>query len=376
MEEGTAGIIFSLVTCSLIMLIGIPGNCLIIRVFWLKKRKTSTRILILSLAWVDLASCFMLANRIAVFTITLAGGTTPYILRLFDFLLVTAISTSVSLTAVIAFDRYDSVCRPNRRLLNEKRAKGAFICTVVYSVILGIPHLTYVIGVKIETIVILAFQIFCYIVALTMVVVCYLKVYSTIRNHVRVGTWRTHSIEKLKPLSDKQRSNDLELERGTAPVTPSAIPSGSDKTEADSIPESRLMKQGHSGPNADRELIDAISTTVTRRDPHPRRNVERGRSNRNPSTTRRRGADVQSKTTRMLLLTSVVFLVLWLPYWIYVTFRYAHYLNAELVNDGFYGFFKSLSTVVYINNAINPFLYGLANQRFRQDCKDELKKCL
>ncbi|XP_071784527.1 uncharacterized protein [Asterias amurensis] len=363
MEEGTAGIIFSLVTCSLIMLIGIPGNCLIIRVFWLKKRKTSTRILILSLAWVDLASCFMLANRIAVFTITLAGGTTPYILRLFDFLLVTAVSTSVSLTAVIAFDRYDSVCRPNRRLLNEKRAKGAFICTVVYSVILGIPHLTYVIGVKIETIVILAFQIFCYIVALTIVVICYLKVYSTIRNHVRVGTWRTHSRDKLKPLSG----------RGTAPVAPSAIPSGS---EAESIPGSMLMKQGHSGPSADRELIDAISTTVTRRDPQPRRNVERGRSNRNPSPTRRWGAAVQSKTTRMLLLTSVVFLVLWLPYWIYVTFRYAHYLNAELVNDGFYGFFKSFSTVVYINSAINPFLYGLANQRFRQDCKDELKKCL
>ena len=233
--EGHTGVIFSLVICALIMAIGIPGNCLILRVFWLKKRKTSTRILILSLAWTDLFSCFLLASRIGEFTSTLAGETLPKALGVLNVLLVTTISTSVTLTAVVAFDRYDCVCRPHKRLLNEKRIKIAFCCSIIYSAALSIPYLIQIMlncnSSENLTLVILTLQMFCYATALSMIVLCYSKVYWTIRQRVKIGVWSSSTKDNLRSNENTQRysQHTLQTESNTALEMVSAIPPDSSK---------------------------------------------------------------------------------------------------------------------------------------------------
>ena len=59
-----------LVISIIVVMIGVPGNCLILRVYWTKTRKTSTRVLILALAWADFAVC---ALRLFIFAVLLLG---------------------------------------------------------------------------------------------------------------------------------------------------------------------------------------------------------------------------------------------------------------------------------------------------------------
>ena len=65
--------LFALITNLIVFLIGVPGNCLILRVYWTKTRKTSTNILIMALAWVDLFVCLLRLPRISVKVLELSG---------------------------------------------------------------------------------------------------------------------------------------------------------------------------------------------------------------------------------------------------------------------------------------------------------------
>ncbi|XP_038054710.1 trace amine-associated receptor 7e-like [Patiria miniata] len=80
-------------------------------------------------------------------------------------------------------------------------------------------------------------------------------------------------------------------------------------------------------------------------------------------------AVLQRKTTSILFITSVVFLLTWLPYWIRVAGTFASYSDPV-----FHMIFRHLFVTLYVNNAVNPLIYGLANRRFRKDCKAFLNK--
>ena len=84
-------------------------------------------------------------------------------------------------------------------------------------------------------------------------------------------------------------------------------------------------------------------------------------------------AILQRKTTTMLFATSMIFLFTWLPYWIYIAVTFA--LSSGLsINPLFVKILHETYLILYINNAINPLIYGLANRRFRKDCSEVLRK--
>ena len=82
---------------------------------------------------------------------------------------------------------------------------------------------------------------------------------------------------------------------------------------------------------------------------------------------------LQRKTTKMLLITSVVFVLTWLPYYIFVVMVFADYGGAD-INPRLLQILKNLAVVIFVNNAVNPLIYGIANRRFRKDCREVLRK--
>ncbi|XP_038064846.1 G-protein coupled receptor 84-like [Patiria miniata] len=400
-----------LIAESLVFLLGVPGNCLILGVYWTKTRKTSTDILIRALAWADLAVCLLRTPDIIVISLRLAGKYLPYSFsrELID-AVITAFTdatlvSSFSITAMIAVERYDCVCRPQKRIFKPRRSKIAVLVAVLFAIAINAGQLVlhicrasgtvppplhvHVYG-DIEPIV----EPVLYVIALVTIVACYGRVYATIRKHVKVGPAQAPTAR------DEHRPSDLTLERqvicSTRPTPPPQnndlnsresfvdeavtrfvnTPSTSLTTEVDSYKRKSsdactsahvvsLAHQDSSGPSQPNVIAEPKAKTAPQ-DNSPSQRQSRPEPGHAPQ--RVGAAKLQRKTTRMLFITSVVFLLTWLPYLIYAVRSYAspHDQLAEIIED--------ISITLLINSVVNPLIYGIANRRFRKDCKEVIPK--
>ncbi|XP_003725365.2 G-protein coupled receptor 1-like [Strongylocentrotus purpuratus] len=97
----------------MVLVLGLPGNAVIIKAYAWKKRKTSTDILIIAQAIVDFVACVFCP----VFIIRSAfpGLTTTSLCQAAALVNNATAFASLYLTTAISIDRYMAVCRPLRR---------------------------------------------------------------------------------------------------------------------------------------------------------------------------------------------------------------------------------------------------------------------
>ena len=183
------GVIIFRISCyTLILLLGVPGNSLILRVYWTKTLKTSTHVFIMTLAWADLAVCLIKLVNIVWQGLLMMGHEIPVVIRLFGAFDATAIGTSIMITAVIAVDRYDCVCRPHRRFFTHRRGKIAAWASFMFSVLINSPEYVELFSNSpILPIIRTACHAIICATVLVMVAVFYSLVYKSIRQHVKVG---------------------------------------------------------------------------------------------------------------------------------------------------------------------------------------------
>ncbi|XP_038049713.1 gastrin/cholecystokinin type B receptor-like [Patiria miniata] len=400
---------FLLIVNILVFLLGVPGNCLILRVYWTKTRKTSTDILIRALAWADLAVCLLSIPAIIVWSLFVSGKFLAYsfILPLIDAVINAltdaAIVSSFSITAVIAVERYDCVCRPQKRIFNPRRSKIAILVAVLFAIAIKAGQLTleicFITSDTLPTSVQAYWEIqaiaqpVLFVVALVTMVVSYGKLYATIRKHVHVGPAHHPTA------SDERRLNLMRVERqvfcATRPKTPPEInglntresfvdeavtrfenpPSKSSTTHAtshqmkpnDACTAAHVVSFAHqdsSGPSQPNVIPEPKAT--------PQDNTQSQRQSRpEPGHAPQRvgAAKLQRKTTRMLFITSVVFLVTWIPYLVFTVKYYA-----TPYSDDFEEIIGAISIILLINSVVNPLIYGIANRRFRNDCKEVFRE--
>ncbi|XP_038071194.1 D(2) dopamine receptor A-like [Patiria miniata] len=95
----------------------------------------------------------------------------------------------------------------------------------------------------------------------------------------------------------------------------------------------------------------------------------------NPVRQRRQRPQTQrlhGKTTKMLLITTAVFFATWLPaLCIFVLPQDVENFIHDNNQVG-YSLLYLFRFIFYLNNAINPLIYGFVNERFREDCKKTL----
>ncbi|XP_038069631.1 thyrotropin-releasing hormone receptor-like [Patiria miniata] len=361
------GSLFKVIVHAILFVVGVPGNCLILRVYWTKTHKTSTHIFIMALAWADLAVCSLRWRRISVESILLAGGQIPKVLHIIWTLTTTSGGASVLFTAVIAADRYDCVCRAHNRFFTKRRAQAAVCMALSFSFAINIPAFIAMITDPSDAVLrmlVLAFQVLCFGTALVMIAVCYGLVYVTIRKHVRVGvlakTMRGPAVAGMPDLMtarsavSKTCDTNIILVPVTTHTDPSPNISATDKTT-----DAPSSSRGIPGPS-----LDAAGEKYTRK--------LQPVSEERPRNLK--GVNLQRKTTRMLFITSVVFLLLWLPYWTSVVLEFASFGLETPINPTFMRILGDSTALLFVNNAVNPVIYGLANKRFRKDCWQVLQK--
>ncbi|XP_033643242.1 cholecystokinin receptor type A-like [Asterias rubens] len=361
--------IFRIIFFTLILLLGVPGNSLILRVYWTKTLKTSTHVFIMTLAWADLAVCLIKLVNIVWQGLLMMGHEIPVVIRLFGAFDATAIGTSIMITAVIAVDRYDCVCRPHRRFFTHRRGKIAAWASFMFSVLINSPEYVELFSNSpILPIIRTACHAIICATVLVMVAVFYSLVYKSIRQHVKVGA-----------SSFRTRRNDCStifppyvVVQGSSSIKDGSQPSTSKvrKEALDSMEKPFKIKTSAKIQQSAKQAFATDLHTPTSLDTGSGLEANSQRTRPEQPTN---VCQLQRQTTKMLLLASVIFSITWLPYWIFIIVSFAVQggLNIDpillqVVNETF--------LMLYINHVVNPFIYGVANRRFRKDCREVIRK--
>ncbi len=379
--------VFSVIVNIIILLVGVPGNCLIIRVYWAKTIKTSTHVLIMSLAWVDLIACVMSVVDIVPQCFQLARVEKPAVFDLLLTLRKIIVSSSVLITGVIAADRYDCVCRPQSRFFTHRRSKIAAWASFVFAVTVNSPGIVaiYTDDPMIWILMLFALQIICLLTSIVTIVFCYTQVYKVIKIHVRVGT---RQVSGVIPTDSSKRydSTTSGIAKDKCPATSSDRVSFTRHSEVVKVnPITETSSQGNQSEKVREQSTeesppsqnntDAQEVTTSEKNPVAEREKPKHLTfRRTPSV---HSVVLQRKTTKMLFITSSVFLISWFPYWIMIAVNISD-LGGSNISPKVLVIVEELSLTLLINNAVNPFIYGIANRRFRKDCKvvlNNMKLC-
>ncbi|XP_022098219.1 muscarinic acetylcholine receptor M4-like [Acanthaster planci] len=468
------------------------------QVFVKKTRKTSTNVFITALASSDLIACLLRPFYVGF----IMARNTPeslWIEFLYSPLNFVTICNSTLLTAAIAFDRYDAVCRPHTRLMSYRGAQLLALFCFIVSLPMTAPIILMYFHPPVS--VRLAKHIEClsmYVISLILVIAFYVQVYKAVLFRTKVRTkWGGRftgistaaessvcmtgqtEMSAMPPSREFTRLNSVaetrtppagnHVEEGAEPSAPCQIPPpqcspatnptadleiscvsedkrsiayqslSNSEAQAGDFLDSRLTPPCSSVANptyspafqmpisstAGRNLAVPNCSQIPASSNFPERTGSTGR-HRRPSgrgkSSKTVAARMQHKTTRMLLLTTIVFFVTWVPYMCVSSLSVHHILthihvhvpindtlsnntlsnnilsnntlsnntlsnntlsNNTLPNgthqttlDTLSLVFNTASHFLFINNAVNPFIYVLANRQFRNDCIREVRKLL
>ena len=331
--------ILSVIYNSLLFLVGIPGNTLIIGVYAAKKNNSSARIFIIGLAINDLILCLIrplhVFDNLTMF-IKLEDSSNFYckVRNQFELLF---IFTSVFMTACIAIDRYYAVSRPFDRVISPQRAISALVICVLLAMLVSIPTF-FMVGLvprngAYKCRIKLADSFYYFQLSLY---------YSAVIGSQIVATILCVRIVQILSLQQSKVRPSLTVaivdSSATSSTTCQSRERGTNQTDA-------IRTQDHDGSN---------------------------------TNIRSSSKEIQSKTTRMMLLTTICFILLWTPTFI------IYLIPADMTDRSqfldfpfllaFVQFFKEES---YLSNiVINPVIYSVANKRFRDDSSILIKKVL
>ncbi|XP_033635762.1 alpha-2B adrenergic receptor-like [Asterias rubens] len=421
----------------LVFLIGVPGNLLILQVFVKKTRKTSTNVFIMALASVDLMACLLRPVFVGNNMVLVVTGEYPSIWSeiIYYVLTYTTIYSSTILTAAIAFDRYDAVCRPHTRLLTYFGAQVVAVCCCVVSLPMTVPtvlmYFRPTLAVRLSR---HCLSLSTYIISLLLVIIFYICVYKAVLYRTKVRTkWgrftgvtaavensvsvagqtevstlaaATRDISKLSPVTEQCALQDVN--HGQSDTQFDSKPNQTSSPTDLEIVSLKDNKQSvvyrnlgtNEGPsNAQNppsysslspEIQETSSSAVSENLKVPISPQISGcgtsTSATNSSTKRQRSPServkssksiavrMQNKTTRMLLITTIVFFVTWIPYMCLASISIYHMVAQVEPNKTLMSFFSTASHLLLINNAGNPFIYVLANRQFRNDCQREVRR--
>lgn len=135
-----------IIVLTILSITGTIGNFLTTLVYTRKKDKSTSTFFILVLSSSDLIVCLVLIPISIYMEAFLFQTESQLLCKLHSFLNTTIIPFGCLLMTTIAFDRYFSICRFERKIMNLKRARLVAFCLVGFSGLLGIiPTLSTVI---------------------------------------------------------------------------------------------------------------------------------------------------------------------------------------------------------------------------------------
>lgn len=364
----------ALVYTCLLLVVGVPGNSIVLYVYFQKWGRSSTRTFILGLAMLDLVNCLV------TYPMEIALMIRPF---LFDFPVlckVTRFATYCCNTAsglvliAIAVDRYQRICRPLSKPMTTRTAKiiifsstGVAVAFLWPSLVLygtqsipvtrtAILKLCLIQDNYVITDYPLIFFVFngvCTIFIFLILTILYALVGMQV---CKLRTFRSKScsVTSLSEFADE----DDQLYLGNC--------KDQDKTQRELRPLRQKRSDRETSSNEDIPPAPGAIKLVFKTTSDTLKKARKSVSDRR---LRRVG-----KTTIMLFLVTLVYVLCFTPFLGIVFHRTIHKESfKELTRSEKMGFYVLLRSYL-LNCAINPIIYSFCNDLFRRECAFLFKK--
>ncbi|XP_071846622.1 uncharacterized protein [Apostichopus japonicus] len=384
-----AYVIVAVVFNIVVFLIGFFGNSLVVYVYTKKRVQSSTTILIRTLAFSDLLVCLLRLGAVYHWTHE-TSYTVKFLCPLFLSSSFFSVFSSVFVTVAIAVDRFYAVCRAGRRGITPFLARVVSVGCVSVAVLLASPAL-YVYGTvtvspnvsvctAIHPVPVLVIQgllvRICYVISITIITVMYIRVYITIRSKAKVLARHRRTDPSHGTIADTstavvgQHTTGSLDEDDMNTLTTTAAPPASVDILPNTVAQCTNDRPIHLTNATDDTVQPSGNRQTTSKPETGTLKVITTVSNNNiPRLQATSKGKLQRRTTFMLLMTTIVLFVTWLPS------TYLRYISrdtrAAIINSGplAHSLLIMGEYLFFINNAINPVIYAFVNRRFREDCR-------
>ena len=387
----------------LISIIGLPGNGLVCYIYSTKYRMSSSRWFIFFLASADLIMCVVIIPSELGTSLYQYNFTSEFACRITAYLnLCTMLALGFTLV-IVSVDRYRKVCKPLGWQINFIKARSLSICAVVVGFLISLPVL-WVYGIyryelpdhnvtvsecsfKGSTtsssfaFYFVLFGMVLFTSALTTICVLYCFIGKEIKHHLQ-----KEQVRRQVSLSASMAQRDVIR----TSVSPRDVIISMNQTDifrnikTNLRPVSRLDNQLENTPrpgtssnevSLSNEIDDQFSTNNLsdgdtydfEMTPPPTKPLERKK------TKRIRRARARKATSSMFLI-SLAFVLSYLPMLLLLLIRSVDRDFETSLTDAGRAAYKFFLRSYLLNVSINPFIYGLSDSRFRENCKDVLYK--
>ena len=131
----------AIIYAAILMLVGIPGNAVVLYIYFFKWRRSTSRMFILYLALFDLIYCLTILPMEIVTMRYSVMMDKPILCKIFRFSTYLMNGSSALVLLGIAIDRFRRICRPYQRTFSEKTSKYICIGAVIISVSITWPSI-------------------------------------------------------------------------------------------------------------------------------------------------------------------------------------------------------------------------------------------
>ncbi|XP_061181498.1 cholecystokinin receptor type A-like [Saccostrea echinata] len=384
----------SLILTVLMIIIGIPGNILIIAVYMKRWRKSTSRIFILALAFNDLFNCLFTMPVELYYILNILQTDDSNLCKTSRFLTFWTNDGSSLILMGIAFDRLQRICKPFKIQLSISTAKKIVAVSMLASLAVAWPSLLiygtakvpvtvgenkiyakmclYSDNIRIDPTVF----VFFIMTGNSVLDVFFLVVYGIILYHVKNAGKELRKMSRANLYSDSG-CRKMSLTDGSNHNCSHNVTS----VEKTSNKEIQKTSKGEIKPSTNRRSSPEEPLTAATK----RKLFSEGRQNHLSYTcygeSRRTIFSTQDnyrkrKTTIMLFAVTLLFIISFVPYTVLMTIRnfdsefYSRLSDSE--KTAYHFFIRSF----FLSNALNPLIYGFVSEHFRSECKSVLKNIM
>lgn len=372
------------------MFIGAPGNALVFYVYLWKWRKSTARIFILALAIFDMINCFLTVPMEITFTFRLIILDIPLLCKMSRFITFWMNNCSSFTLVGIVIDRYWRICRPLQPQMTTHQAKRIVFAAILLGFACSWPALvvygtqTLPIPISKNLIVVgkscivedkfltddmkvyplaftsvllignVAIDIF-FVIAYVLIGVQVLKHGQFSKEYAKQQNWRKGSTSSSTEDDDDNRNQ----------------PGGSLLSRLSKLSNGNGSKSSGSGKSRkhSHQKIDTLELKDKRAMFTKQRSVSVGSQSKTAAERRMRA----QRTTFMLSMVTLLFVLSFIPYCVLVIIRYVRPNFYFTLSDSSKSVYQVFFRSYLLSSAVNPIIYSFVNSRFRKECKKALQ---
>ncbi|XP_046376519.1 neuropeptide S receptor-like [Haliotis rufescens] len=377
-----------IIILGILMLVGFFGNILVIYIYAVRLKRSTTHLFIIALAVADTVVCSVCIPVEIVVIRYLYSFDVPWLCRVFRTIVLVCVISSISVLVSIAVDRYKRVCTPFKSQISLKTAKIAVGIGCVIALILASPSMV-ILGTKTVNRTVVGYacatddsmiktpfpalfngmQLLLAVLTISTVTSLYALILKRVRAQKRYREGMSPKHVDSKVCSTHSSDAPYETDTSITSTQDNAVqsPQGNIPTSEDTVTSSRdiTVTLSQSELPSDDDTTSSNDKTTSPINKNPRQQDAKVNSALKKGT---------HKTTFMMFIITAVFILSFIPHLALMATRAVQKHTYDHLDGAPLALYNLFLRTYFINSVSNPIIYGFMSDTFRSQAKIVFKR--